>query len=708
MSIPNISVQDLISTLRNSIGVSMPEGLSDQLGASYLSTQGQQSVAAMNAASQIAQQQAANQLRQAELMGADQTGAMTDAAARWRQELTAQQDVQNERLRQEQMQMLGYNAQNPAQTTLQQRQLTSQEAEQQRQQALRLTELMGYERNAQGQVGGPTLAAQGQQAEIARQIGALTGNFNGQATMDAQRLANEAQQAQAERALRVQLQSGQLGQQEAEFARNYLLQQEQGRRQQEESTRQQATLAGYMDNGQLTEAARQARAAEALAQANASGILDNGQLTEEARATRAREALQGAATYGVGDNGQMTEAARAAREGERSQRAKDAAALTQSSRDIFRANNYFREMGAGGADQFGLGVGGGALGFSSGANRAMGTPGTISMADVEAASGQQPNSMIASQQPNPMIASQGGPINPYGNMEPSYLGADNRYRSMLGTAPQAGAAPPPDVPGADRAAREASANAMGAPDQSLPAAGGSTTDSKEQVPGMEPGGPTEPVVGMGAGGAFVGRRDPRVREFVRQLAAHDKGAKGVVGKRRNIVDDQGKLSQSAAGVLEADKRYDRGLKSLYQKMLSGGGGGGAPIPGTQPGGPVGAPLWPTNGGTGQMTVESPQTLGMSGGSPPPDGGYSMAAAPSYTAPFAQADVGANDQRLANFRQALGQYGIQGMGPQFMEKAGKTGRGAYEGAFEALGLTPDDANEAYALTRFANSGNAQMA
>jgi YD repeat-containing protein len=85
-----------------------------------------------------------------------------------------------------------------------------------------------------------------------------------------------------------------------------------------------ADQSGFMDNGQLTEAARQARAGEAyqqqqlalqdkiqtgqltLAQAQAMGYDAQGNLTEAARAARVNEGLQNTQTMGYDANGNLT------------------------------------------------------------------------------------------------------------------------------------------------------------------------------------------------------------------------------------------------------------------------------------------------------------------------------------------------------------------------------------------------------------------
>jgi hypothetical protein len=117
-------------------------------------------------------------MRMIELMGG-QTGPngqtlSTDAAQRWRSELQSQQDVQNERLRQEQMQMLGVGTDpnDPSHTiqTLGARAQSETEAARQFQNQMQYTEQMGYQINPlTGQTGGPTLARERMEQEMAAQ-----------------------------------------------------------------------------------------------------------------------------------------------------------------------------------------------------------------------------------------------------------------------------------------------------------------------------------------------------------------------------------------------------------------------------------------------------------------------------------------------------------------------------------------------------------
>jgi hypothetical protein len=131
-----------------------------------------------------------------------------------------------------------------------------------------------------------------------------------------------------------------------------------------------------------------------------------------------------------------------------------------------------------------------------------------------------------------------------------------------------------------------------------------------------------------------------------------------------------------------------GLNRILQK---------ASIPGTQPGGPVDAPLWPADGGgTAMPQVQDPGSLGQQSSFQTP------AAAPSPS-PIASVDQGNQDAALNEMKYRLMQ-GPGSMGPQTLEKMSGTQRGVMEGALEALGLRPEDFEQAYAMTRFNNVGN----
>lgn len=733
-------------------------GVSDEIAQAYIQSSTQQQIAAMQQASQIAQQEQANKLRWAEITGTSDGTNMTDAAARWRQELTAQQAVQNARLAQEQAQLLGRFSSGEA--TLEAKR--GQTADQQR-----WAELTGQVLNDFGNpTGTTTLAAQAQATQAAQRQAELMGyDAQGRATTETQRLLVEQQQSAAERQLRAALQAGQLSQQEQEFARTYLLQKDEARR-------AQASLTGYTDTGQMTEEQRRARAQEAVANAGMSGYLTNGQMTEEqrraraqelltqgtalgsingqmteearrareqealakgtalgtidgqmteearraraqealtagtalgtiggqmteeARAARAREALaEGTALGSV--NGQMTEEQRAARAGEQQQRASTAADLTKSSRDVFRAANYFREMQRPDTTGTGIGAGAGAMGFTSQANRNLGTPGTIGY--EQALSATMPGMGTAGS----AAATMPSYVQPQQQEQFAALPVATQQQYMA-----------QDTTGAPTPTPDMGASVMGSPDQ---------TD-EEKPAGSQPAGP----VGMGAGGSFVGRQDPReaakraqalrdqlddprVKSFFKQVRKNLRG--GEPGSRPSGPGGpQGtrKGGKTFDGALERDRRALRGLKRIRDKAQKNMLG-----PGMQPGGPVDAPMWPTPGMT-QTTSAAPSvpTASSVGASASPAvAGYGMSAssAPSpLAAPFAQADVPGMDARLASFQELLRRYGAQGLGAQTMEAMGSTQKGVTEGALEALGLNPEDFNEAYANTRFQNNGNALLA
>jgi len=67
----------------------------------------------------------------------------------------------------------------------------------------------------------------------------------------------------------------------------------------------------------------------------------------------------------------------------------------------------------------------------------------------------------------------------------------------------------------------------------------------------------------------------------------------------------------------------------------------------------------------------------------------------------------NDQRLAALTNALQQYGIQGFGPQAFERESKSEMGLLQNAFNALGLSPEDAQQAYEQTRWHQGTNANQ-
>lgn len=380
---PPPDLYSLIAGMRGQTGFSMPVGWSDDIGSSFLGAQAQVGSAALQSAAQMAMQDQTNRLRFAELMGADASNNPTDAAQRWRQELGAQQAVQNQRMAQELGQMMGTYG------------------------------------------GQQTLQAQGQQAEIARQRALMLGYdpSTGQRTMDSQRLAQEAQQAAYERAMRQQLQTGQQGWQTGESALDRALRESLQAGQQGWTTQERLGTQGYQtgerlgtqqfqtgerlgtqqfqagESAQERELRRQLQAGELnqreqefartyilqqeesrRQQAELSGTMEGGGLTEAARAARAQEAARIAELSGQVGGG-LTEQSRAAREGERTQRAQIAAQLLAAPKDVFKAGAYFKALN-GGSSPTGIGQGG-VMGFNSMANR-MTTPGTVSLEDVDA------------------------------------------------------------------------------------------------------------------------------------------------------------------------------------------------------------------------------------------------------------------------------------------------------------------------------------
>jgi hypothetical protein len=164
-SVSNLPLSDLIAYIRGMMPGYNNNGLSGEDLQAMVQANTQQNIAGVNAASQLAQSNQTNAMRMMELFGADASGNATDAAQRWRNELYAQQAVQNERLRQEQMQMLGYNPAAASQTTLEAR-------NQQAQQAQRWAEITG------------------------QAIDPTTGQpIAGGTTLEARRLAQDAEQA---------------------------------------------------------------------------------------------------------------------------------------------------------------------------------------------------------------------------------------------------------------------------------------------------------------------------------------------------------------------------------------------------------------------------------------------------------------------------------------------------------------------------------
>jgi hypothetical protein len=743
---------DMIKAITSVMGTSVPPGISDDLAKAYVSTTGQQSQTAAQTGVQAALQQQQNLMNFIKMYGVDEAGNQTDESRQWQAQLKAQQDVQNQRLLQE---LGGLTGQYGGQDTL---------AEKQRKDAA-------------------------ESAEKERQLRErLQG---GQQTW-------QAQESKYERELREKLQAGQLTQQESEYARNYLI--------------QQGNQRGYVmdangnSTGQLTEAGRAAREAEAARMAEISGQVAGGGLTEQSRA---------------------------AREQERNQRASLAAQLLSAPKDVFKAGAFFRSLGGSAGNMMGLG-GGGVSGFNTMAGR-MATPGTVSLEDVEAQAGgpmQQAQATGGGMQPDmlnggKMAAAGGAGVTGSAAAAPVTQGqvaaasgqADPQAAAMaklLGTGSAAAPAQPDPAmaqlqgvipagedqvsaavmnadpnaaanrgakmaemlqgmqgnqggdaftadqqaefdpnaatrgrvtanepmlttsdPGYDpvaQAAKDAKVAAAGDNTSSLQAGTGAVPDDAMIKMGSQPGGPVgDPSamvaaglgdLGIGGGGNFTGRAqpsgvtdaipyvDPRVlnepevramfRDMKRQGLANDAASRRV-GRGTRPSGPGGPTGRTGEPAAPGPHRFGQkigerrrnssermllGLNRILQK---------ASIPGTQPGGPVDAPLWPADGGgTGMPQVQESSSLGG-------DSSFQAPAAASSASPIASVDPGNQNAALEEMMARLAQ-GPGSMGPQTLEKMSGTQRGIMEGALEALGLRPEDFNEAYAQTRFANTGN----
>lgn len=698
MTFPAQDLGGLIGTFWNNIPISSMGG-SDELNRAWMAAQAQRGSAAVSAAAQLAAQQQANQMRFYELQGSI-NGQATDAATRWRSELDAQQTVQRERQRQEYAQLLGYDVGGTGAQTLagQQFQNEVSQAGLNRQQQLQLAR---EQQNSQA-----NLSREEQAAQLLRQRESLGSAAQESAyeralrqSLQSQQLTSTEQQNAFERQLRERLQSGQLTQQESEFARNYLL--------------QSSAQGGYMENGQLTEAARAARSQEAMRAAELSGQIEGGGLTE---------------------------ASRAAREQERTQRAALAAQLLQAPKDVFRAGAYFRNLR--GSDPAAMGLtGGGISGFNSLAQRLGGTPGTAGLEDVESQYGGVPSAGWAQQLQAMMAPSQGAVAQAAtGTPEamPTPTNATTSRETSLAQlmgAPAGGAATDDDGAvgveswqGNDAAARGAQAGteAEGSGVPAMP---------EEEQPGTEPGGPQgDPLSalmagGMQAGGNFPGRSapdnvpggvipyvDPRVLQApevralvqdVRRQGMRDEAdgrrltkgkgkGKGASGPGGPQGDGPWRVDPEVAAERRySDERFLRGLSHLNRRGVLGGPGTGPARPGTEPGGPVGAPLWPAGGdGTSMPSLQASSSLG----------GSSFNLAPSAPAPSLPSVDQGNQDAALNYMSNLLMQGVGNQDAQFLQKMSKTQRGAAEGALQALGLNNDDFEESVAQTRFANVGN----
>lgn len=65
----------------------------------------------------------------------------------------------------------------------------------------------------------------------------------------------------------------------------------------------------------------------------------------------------------------------------------------------------------------------------------------------------------------------------------------------------------------------------------------------------------------------------------------------------------------------------------------------------------------------------------------------------------------NDQRMGAFSQMLSNYGVQGLGPQALERQTSTQSQLLDGMLQAMGLSTADLKGAYAQSQFANTGDA---
>jgi len=948
-----MSMADLIQYLGGALpNTQLPAGASDPLSQAYLQSSTQRAIAALNAAQQLAQQQQTAQLRQTELMGADPTGNLTNAAQQWRSELEAQQGVQEATLQQRLLQLMGVDT--SGNQTLESR-TAGQTAN------ARMAELLGYDpttgaRTLAGtttmgydQYGRPTLAAQNQTAEQQAKSAALMGwDQYGRPTLAGQAQQSQQAQQQAEAARQLaqtlgydqygnvtlagQAQQATQAQQQAEQARqlaqtlgydqygNVTLagqaQQATQAQQQAEAARQLAQTFGYDQYGNATLAAQGQQAQQAQQQADqmrqmaqllgytstGNPTLDAQRLAEQSRQfseqQRAAES-QFARTYGLqtqaseratGEltgsfNGGLTEAARAARAKEALDRANTAAALGQNPRDVFKSAAWFKQIN--GADPSGIGLSGGNIsGFTTPGRPAPGTvdlptmmaalygnqqistpqaggsltalpansfnvagPGQINIpgnpsadysdiknlpiwqqsANPSATYSQVNNLPIWQQSANPSSAygqvnnlpvwqkgsdpssayqqinafpgwqqSAGG--SPYAtavwnpSADPSLTAP---YVPTLGSAPlsppppggytppgsygSSPTAPPGASPGAPSPGSPGSTGSPNMPTWGPPASGSETGGTPATDPtgsfggspaphgggfpdatrradraGETPGGPVGPVtpmpsppmgggapmptpmlppppagppppsgpLGMGAGGDFVGRapsplQDPAMMMMLEKVA--------LLAKKQGKGSRSGHKTPARMTLRPDDKKspHDMQSKNDHQKLITGAAvqdhrnkkriadalmrlGG---IPGMGPGGPVGAPLYPTDGGTSTPTLQAPNSVGasmpqMSMAAPAPS------SLPNPLAAFASnppgfADTGAIDAHQAAIAQALGQ-GVQSFAPQTFARMNDTQKQILQGAAQSIGLSPKDLEEAINQVQFANTGSSARA
>lgn len=704
----NPTLAQLIAMLREASPLNAGAG-SDELNRAWLAAQAQQNSSILSQATGLMGQNQTNQLRMMELMG-QSGGELTDAAQRWRSELGAQQDIQGTRLQQE------------------------------------YAQLMGWDPRTLGPDGTPISTLSGRQQGLAEQNALFAkqkqdaeqlGVYNGHATLANLQWQDSVRQAQAARDLQYQMsreaqnfqqamqqgqQGWQSGESAAERAARLQLQQGQqgflaGESAQERAVRLQLAREEQQYGGTQAEAERQLKQSlqtqQLGSQASESALerqirlqLQGGQLgqqeSEFARsyllqqedARRKQAELSG---YLGDGSGALTEAARAARSNEATQRAALTAQLMQSPKDVFKGGAFFRSLR--GADPAAMGLtGGGIAGFNSLGNRlALGMPGTISLDDV---------------------------ANATGGAQTGALAAPGAAAALTqGAAAGTGAQPSVDATGGSTTPQ---VDATGG------TAGGSVSaasnEDEETEPGTSPGGPVGSAIdgqlgdlGMGAGGAFPGRaaaatgtaggaipyidprvfEEPSVKQMTRELRA--RGQAGAVGPRRDRATpsmvEVGPYrfgTKTAQSRQNADERFMRGAALLNQRL-------GAARPGTQPGGPVNSPLWPTSdAGTAAPQLQDAASLAPASSFQAPAAPAAAYAPPDYSA-IPSVDPATQQQALAASSNAL-MLGLGNLAPQTLERQSKSQRGAWEGSLQALGINPDDAMQAYAQSRFANLGN----
>jgi hypothetical protein len=189
---------------------------------------------------------------------------------------------------------------------------------------------------------------------------------------------------------------------------------------------------GYMDNGQLTEDARQNRVEEALRQAEISGVFtdpDTGEVkgvTEARRQHEAEMALKNTQTMGVDENGNLTDAGQQWRSQMGLDYARTAAQLAQSPADYFESAAYMRGAQGSGATSFLDTINQTGFGSNMGFRSAQqGLPQVNSMQNIAQGgqpapqAGQTPTGQPMPQYPDRPIGTEGvqgtpqGPLDPY-------------------------------------------------------------------------------------------------------------------------------------------------------------------------------------------------------------------------------------------------------------------------------------------------------